>query len=148
MVEITGSQIMIAKLSSIEYTRLFQKLYLEDIGADENSYDIKTLHHKWFMNTRAKKYGGLRLTTEGVFFLEQVLKIPVFTFAYSEMPTINAYLIKFDRVMIVPWALFGAFNGVVHVPESRVSAEVHLYDGDILRYVDVKYEQFLLKNQK
>lgn len=114
------------------YTKIFLKASDQALS-EEN---IKTSMRRWWMNTRRKTQGGLRLTDEGFQFVKETLDIKVYEVPFPITLDLKAEVILFlDKFIDCPYYLT---NESIFVLSERKNFELHLFAGDVHKYGLIK----------
>lgn len=107
------------------YTKVFLKA--AEIPFDESI--IKNKKIEWWFNIRSKKQGGLRLTEEGIRFLQEESKIKTYTVELpNDLKITSQILIWLDNFIDSPY-YFSKKN--ITVSEEKIAFELHLFSGDV-----------------
>ena len=110
------------------YTKIFLKQ--SDIAA--SPANIKEHLHLWWVNTREKEQGGLRLTEEGFEHLESKLGIKFFTVTLPvEFKITTQTIIYIDQFVDCPYYLD---NRRIAVTDEHKATELVLFSGDLTKY--------------
>lgn len=107
------------------YTRVFLK------AADKNPdpETIKRLRSIWWFSTRPKSVGGLRLTDQGLEFVEVQADIKTYAIELPRELTIGPQiLIWLDQFIDCPWHLE---KRTIKVLAERTAFELYMFSGDI-----------------
>lgn len=114
------------------YTRVFLKS-AEMAVTDEN---VSVYLRKWFMNTRKKSEGGLRLTEEGFDFVRDTLDLRLYEIAFPATLDLKPQVILFlDKFIDCPYYLT---PDTITVLSERKNFELHLFAGDVQQYGLIK----------
>lgn len=111
------------------------KLVLESQGIDANDKRVRQTIPTWWVNPRKKEKGGLRLTEQGFKCLtDSGIKSHKVKFE-NPMVINNKILINLDRFIDCPWF---ATNREVFVFNDRMAVQLVLFEGDIVRFTEIK----------
>lgn len=114
------------------YTKIFLK-QADMALTDEN---IKTYQRKWWRNIRAKDEGGLRLTDDGLEFVQKVLELKIYEIPFPPDLDMKPQVLLFlDKFIDCPYHLTENF---ITVLAERKSFELHLFAGDVRKYGLIK----------
>jgi hypothetical protein len=106
----------------------YNKVFLKAAGIpDENiSSQIK---FKWWYNFRSKESGGLRLTEEGLQFIQSECKIKTYTIDFpKEFSFTPQVLIWLDNFIDSPYYIT---KKSITVVKEKAAFELYLFSGDI-----------------
>ena len=120
------------------YTRVFLKA--ADLPFDDNT--IKNKKIEWWYNIRIKNQGGLRLTEEGIRFIQEDSKIKTYSVELpSDLKITSQILIWLDNFIESPYYLN---KKNITVTEEKIAFELHLFSGDVqkLGYAKAMSKQF------
>ena len=110
------------------YTKIFLKQ--ADLALTETN--IKTYSRKWWKNTRSKNEGGLRLTDDGLEFLQNTLNLNVYEVPFPVGFDLKSQVIVFlDRFIDCPYYLT---DRSITVLSEKKCFELHLFSGDVQKY--------------
>lgn len=111
------------------------KLVLESQGIDASDKRVRQTIPTWWVNPRKKEKGGLRLTEQGFKCLtDSGIKSHRIKFE-NPMVINNKILINLDRFIDCPWF---ATNREVFVFNDRMAVQLVLFEGDIVRFTEIK----------
>jgi hypothetical protein len=114
------------------YTKLFLKSSEQAI-TEEN---IKISKRKWWVNTRKKQQGGLRLTDDGLNFVTNVLNLSIYEIPFPATLDLKPEVVVFlDRFLDCPYYLSEVS---ITVTNERKCFELHLFSGDVQKYGLIK----------
>lgn len=114
------------------YTKLFLKSSEQAI-TEEN---IKISKRRWWVNTRKKQQGGLRLTDEGLNFVTNVLNLSIYEIPFPATLDLKPEVVVFlDRFLDCPYYLSEVS---ITVTNERKCFELHLFSGDVQKYGLIK----------
>lgn len=110
----------------------FTRIFLKEAGYSVNPASIKEYTYKWWQNTRNKSSGGLRLTDEGLRFLQEDIKLSTYHIPYPvDLDVTTNVLIWLDNFIDCPYHL--SPKGIT-VTNEKKSFELHLFAGDVRKY--------------
>lgn len=114
------------------YTRVFLKS--ADMGVTEENVSVYL--RKWFMNTRKKAEGGLRLTEEGFEFVRDTLGLQLYEVPFPATLDLKPQVILFlDKFIDCPYYL--TLESITVLSE-RKNFELHLFAGDVRQFGLIK----------
>jgi hypothetical protein len=114
------------------YTRVFLK-NAEMAVTDEN---VSVYLRKWFMNTRKKAEGGLRLTDDGFDFVKDSLELKLYEVPFPATLDLKPQVILFlDKFIDCPYYLTPES---ITVLSERKNFELHLFAGDVRQFGLIK----------
>jgi len=114
------------------YTRVFLK-NAEMAVTDEN---VSVYLRKWFMNTRKKAEGGLRLTDDGFDFVKDILELKLYEVPFPATLDLKPQVILFlDKFIDCPYYLTPES---ITVLSERKNFELHLFAGDVRQFGLIK----------
>jgi len=120
------------------YTRVFLKA--ANLPFDDNT--IKNKKIEWWYNIRIKNQGGLRLTEEGIRFIQEDSKIKTYSVELPyDLKITSQILIWLDNFIESPY-YFNKKN--ITITEEKTAFELHLFSGDVqkLGYTKAMSKQF------
>lgn len=118
------------------YTRVF----LEAVGNDTNQDTIKKFRALWWWSFREKSTGGLRLTDEGLKFVEEQAKIKTYKIDFPpDFAITPQVLIWLDQFIDSPFYITKKF---IVVLKEKAAFELYLFSGDIRK---IGYNKALAK---
>jgi hypothetical protein len=107
------------------YTKVF--LQAADQGADENT--VKKLKSSWWWNFRNKDSGGLRLTEEGLDFVQNDANIKTYKIDFpKDFSFTPQVLVWLDKFIDSP---FFINKKHIVVMKEKAAFELYLFSGDI-----------------
>jgi hypothetical protein len=110
------------------YTKIFMK-QSDQALTDAN---VRTNLRKWWKNTRTKDEGGLRLTEEGLDFVQNTLNLQIYEIPFPATLDLKPQVIIFlDRFIDCPYFLT---ETSIIVLSERKAFELHLFSGDVQKY--------------
>lgn len=108
---------------------LYTRVFLKAANLEFDEQTIKNKKIEWWFNIRSKTQGGLRLTDEGIRFIEDESKIKTYKAELpSEIKITSQILIWLDNFIECPYH-FSKKN--IIVTEERIAFELHLFSGDV-----------------
>lgn len=97
-----------------------------------NENTMKEYLPVWWKNSRVKAEGGLRLTEEGLKFVQERLQLQTYDVPFPLEFTITTQVLIFlDKFIDCPYYL--AADGII-VTNEKKAMELHLFSGDIRKY--------------
>jgi len=97
-----------------------------------NDNTMKEYLPTWWKNSRIKTEGGLRLTEEGLKFVQEKLELQTYDVPFPLDFTITTQILIFlDKFIDCPYYL--AADGLI-VTNEKKAMELHLFSGDIRKY--------------
>jgi hypothetical protein len=100
---------------------------------DEN---VSVYLRKWFMNTRKKAEGGLRLTDDGFDFVKDILELKLYEVPFPATLDLKPQVILFlDKFIDCPYYLTPES---ITVLSERKNFELHLFAGDVRQFGLIK----------
>ncbi len=111
--------------SKDKYTEIFLKA--ASLPCDEKN--IKDCRSRWWFSTREKSVGGLRLTDQGIEFIETEAEIKTYKIELPKDLTIGPQiLIWLDQFLESPWHLEKRY---IKVLSEKSAFELYLFSGDV-----------------
>jgi len=108
-----------------EYTKTF----LKAAGLEVDQGTIKTYRNKWWHNLRAKKSGGLRLTSEALEFIIDQADIKTYEVPIPKEIKISPQIyIWLDQFINSPWHIT---KTDITVLSEKAAFELYLFSGDV-----------------
>lgn len=124
------------------YTRVFLKS--ADMAVTEENVSVYL--RKWFMNTRKKEEGGLRLTDIGFEFVTETLDLKTYEVPFPVTLDLKPQVILFlDKFIDCPYYLT---PDSITVLSERKNFELHLFAGDVQQYGLIKAMKRKNKEEK
>jgi len=109
------------------YTRIF----LKELNLTFSDATVKQFMHTWWMNTRNKEKGGLRLTERGLEVVKQI-GLTTYEIPYpEEMPFTTQVIIFLDQFIDCPYFIT---KKSITVTNERKAVELTLFSGDVRKY--------------
>jgi hypothetical protein len=94
--------------------------------------NVKTNLRSWWVNTRTKLEGGLRLTDAGLDFVKETLNLRTYEVPFPATLDLKPQVIIFlDRFIDCPYFLT---EESITVLSERKAFELHLFSGDVQKY--------------
>ena len=111
----------------------FSSVFLKAAGIENSDEEIKS---KWWFNLRSKDEGGLRLTDEGLLFLNEKAKIKTYEVKIpKEVKITPQVLIWLDHYINSPWHLE---KNTITVISEKSAFELYLFSGDVRKMGQAK----------
>jgi hypothetical protein len=111
--------------SKIQYTVAF----LKAAGLEANPEEIKNYHSIFWLSTRDKDVGGLRLSEEGINFVKDTADIKIYQIPFPNDLTLSPQiLIWLDQQIECPYYIE---KKKITVLSERVAFELYMFSGDI-----------------
>ena len=108
------------------------KIFLQQANISVNDNTMKEYLPIWWKNSRIKTEGGLRLTEEGLKFIQEKLELQTYDVPFPLEFTITTQILIFlDKFIDCPYYL--AADGIM-VTNEKKAMELHLFSGDIRKY--------------
>lgn len=113
----------------------YTKVFLAETDESITDEKIQTYKKLWWYNQRNKNDNSLRLTTEGLSYIDQI-GIKKYEIPFPESVKVNSQLLLWlDHYLDSPY--FIAKKSIIVIRE-RTALEMHLFSGDIYKYGYVK----------
>ena len=110
----------------------YTKIFLQQANISVNDNTMKEYLPIWWKNSRIKTEGGLRLTEEGLKFVQEKLELQTYDVPFPLEFTITTQILIFlDKFIDCPYYL--AADGLI-VTNEKKAMELHLFSGDIRKY--------------
>lgn len=107
----------------------YTEVFLKAVGKQPTQDTIKQFRAIWWWNVRDKTSGGLRLTDEGLRFVEEEAKIKTYKINFSEQFAITPQiLIWLDKFIESPFYITKKY---IIVLREKAAFELYLFSGDI-----------------
>ena len=120
----------------MDWKNTYTKIFLQQANISITETTIKEYLPVWWKNSRVKTEGGLRLTEEGLKFVQERLQLQTYDVPFPLEFTITTQVLIFlDKFIDCPYYL--AADGIV-VTNEKKSMELHLFSGDIRKYGLIK----------
>lgn len=118
--------------SKIQYTVTF----LKAAGLDVDSEEIKKYHSLFWLSTRDKEIGGLRLSEVGINFVENDADIKTYQIPFpNDLSLSPQILIWLDQQIACPYYIE---KKKIKVLSERVAFELYMFSGDIKKMGSAK----------
>ena len=120
----------------MDWKTTYTKIFLQQANISITETTIKEYLPVWWKNSRVKTEGGLRLTEEGLKFVQERLQLQTYDVPFPLEFTITTQVLIFlDKFIDCPYYL--AADGIV-VTNEKKAMELHLFSGDIRKYGLIK----------
>jgi hypothetical protein len=116
----------------MDWKTTYTKIFLQQANISVNENTMKEYLPIWWKNSRIKTEGGLRLTEEGLKFVQERLELQTYDVPFPLEFTITTQVLIFlDKFIDCPYYL--AADGII-VTNEKKAMELHLFSGDIRKY--------------
>jgi hypothetical protein len=116
----------------MDWKTTYTKIFLQQANISVNDNTMKEYLPIWWKNSRIKTEGGLRLTEEGLKFIQEKLELQTYDVPFPLDFTITTQILIFlDKFIDCPYYL--AADGLI-VTNEKKAMELHLFSGDIRKY--------------
>jgi hypothetical protein len=116
----------------MDWKTTYTKIFLQQANISVNDNTMKEYLPIWWKNSRIKTEGGLRLTEEGLKFVQEKLELQTYDVPFPLEFTITTQILIFlDKFIDCPYYL--AADGLI-VTNEKKALELHLFSGDIRKY--------------
>jgi len=116
----------------MDWKTTYTKIFLQQANISVNENTMKEYLPIWWRNSRVKAEGGLRLTEEGLKFVQERLELQTYDVPFPQEFTITTQVLIFlDKFIDCPYYL--AADGII-VTNEKKAMELHLFSGDIRKY--------------
>jgi hypothetical protein len=116
----------------MDWKTTYTKIFLQQANISVNDNTMKEYLPIWWKNSRIKTEGGLRLTEEGLKFVQEKLELQTYDVPFPLEFTITTQILIFlDKFIDCPYYL--AADGII-VTNEKKAMELHLFSGDIRKY--------------
>ena len=116
----------------MDWKTTYTKIFLQQANISVNDNTMKEYLPIWWKNSRVKTEGGLRLTEEGLKFVQEKLELQTYDVPFPLEFTITTQILIFlDKFIDCPYYL--AADGLI-VTNEKKAMELHLFSGDIRKY--------------
>jgi hypothetical protein len=116
----------------MDWKTTYTKIFLQQANISVNDNTMKEYLPIWWKNSRIKTEGGLRLTEEGLKFVQEKLELQTYDVPFPLEFTITTQILIFlDKFIDCPYYL--AADGIM-VTNEKKAMELHLFSGDIRKY--------------
>ena len=107
----------------------YTQVFLRAAGVDADAELQKKYKAVWWWNFRSKSEGGLRLTEEGLKFIEEYAKIKTYKIEFpKEFAFTPQVLIWLDNFIDSPFYINKKY---IVVMKERAAFELYLFSGDV-----------------
>jgi hypothetical protein len=107
----------------------YTKVFLKESGIDPNDENVKKFIPEWWYNIRSKDSGGLRLTDQGLEFLENNLQLKIYDITLpKEVKFTPQLLVWLDNYIEGPYYIT---KNTIKVLKEKSALEIYLFSGDI-----------------
>lgn len=114
----------------------YTEIFLKAAGLTCDEKNIKDCRSRWWFSTREKITGGLRLTDEGLEFIESTAEIKTYKIELPKDLTIGPQiLIWLDQFLETPWHLEKRY---IKVLSEKSAFELYLFSGDVRKMGSAK----------
>ena len=116
----------------MNWKETYTKIFLKNANISINPNTLKEYLPMWWINTRSKDVGGLRLTDKGLDFITKRLELKTYEVPFPVDFNVTTQTIIFlDRFITCPYFL--ADDGII-VTNEKKAMELMLFSGDIRKY--------------
>jgi hypothetical protein len=116
----------------MDWKTTYTKIFLQQANISINENTLKEYLPVWWKNSRSKLQGGLRLTEEGLRFVQEKLELQTYDVPFPHDFNITTQVLIFlDKFIDCPYYL--AADGIM-VTNEKKAMELHLFSGDIRKY--------------
>jgi hypothetical protein len=116
----------------MDWKTTYTKIFLQQANISVNDNTMKEYLPIWWKNSRIKTEGGLRLTEEGLKFVQEKLELQTYDVPFPLEFTITTQILIFlDKFIDCTYYL--AADGLI-VTNEKKAMELHLFSGDIRKY--------------
>jgi hypothetical protein len=110
----------------------YTKIFLKSADIALSDINIATYSKQWWKNRRKKDEGGLRLTDEGLKFVEETLNLKIYTVPFPPDLDLKPQVLLFlDKFINCPYHL--SEDQIIVLSEKKC-VELHLFSGDVRKY--------------
>jgi hypothetical protein len=110
----------------------YTEIFLKSAGEEYNTEKIISLRSIWWYNLRGKSKGGLRLTEQGIDYIENQSEIKTYQVDFpKEIAITPQILIWLDQYIESPYFLTKKF---IKVLSEKAAFELYLFSGDVKKY--------------
>jgi hypothetical protein len=107
----------------------YTEIFLKAAEHPQDKETVDKLRPVWWFNTRQKTEGGLRLTEQGINFVENEADIKTYSIELPRELTLGPQiLIWLDKFINCPWYLE---KRTIKVLSERTAFELYMFSGDI-----------------
>mgnify|MGYP001347793278 CR=1 FL=1 len=116
----------------MNWKETYTKIFLKQADISVNPNTLKEYLPLWWKNNRSKNVGGLRLTNDGLTFLQKKLQLKTYEVPFPiDFRVTTQAIIFLDRFINCPYYL--ADDGLILTQEKK-AMELMLFSGDIRKY--------------
>jgi hypothetical protein len=110
----------------------YTEVFLKAAGVDTNEKLIKDFRPIWWLSTREKEVGGLRMTDQCLEFVEKKSEIKIYKIDIPKELTISSQvLIWLDQYLDTPFHLTKRHISVL---SEKAAFELYLFSGDVKKF--------------
>ena len=107
----------------------YTKIFLKAAGSTPTDKELEDFKKIFWYSTREKESGGLRLTEQGISWIEEKADIKTYTVELPKELTITAQVIIWmDQYIDTPWFID---KRKLKVLSEKTAFELYLFSGDI-----------------
>ena len=115
----------------MNWKETYTKIFLKELNKSCNNATVQEYLSTWWMNTRNKEKGGLRLTEAGFTAISEI-GLETYEVPYpKEMPVTAQVIVYLDKFIDCPYYL--TKNSII-VTNERKAVELTLFAGDVRKY--------------
>jgi NAD-dependent DNA ligase len=115
--------------TEMDSKEIYTKIFLKAAGLEISDDQLKEKKVLWWYNVRNKSSGGLRLTDEGLEFIQKQSNLKTYTVELPETVKITPQiLVWLDNFIACPYHLD---KKSITVSEEKTVFELYLFSGDI-----------------
>lgn len=115
----------------MNWKEAYTKIFLKELGKGTDDNTVNQYMHCWWMNTRNKETGGMRLTDRGLDVITE-LDIETYEIPYpDEMPITTQVIVYLDKFIDCPYYL--SKKSIIVTGEKK-AVELTLFSGDVRKY--------------
>jgi hypothetical protein len=116
----------------MNWKETYTQIFLKQSGKSVNEVSMQEYMPQWWMNTRSRDEGGLRLTDEGLRFIVEELDLQTYDVPYpTDFELTTQTIIFLDKFINCPYYM--GKRGIT-VTDEKKALELHLFSGDIRKY--------------
>lgn len=117
------------KFLKMDLKSFYTKIFLKEVDDDITEDKIKIHKNEWWYNLRSKKNGGLRLTNQGITFVQDHAKIKVYEVDLpEEVKQIPQLMLWLDKFITSPYYID---KKKIIVTNEKLAFELYLFSGDV-----------------
>lgn len=110
----------------------YTEVFLKAAGVDTNEKLIKDFRPIWWLSTREKEVGGLRMTDQCLEFVQEKSEIKIYKIDIPKELTISSQvLIWLDQYLDTPFHLTKRHISVL---SEKAAFELYLFSGDVKKF--------------